>query len=987
MTNGSSPPTHATRRLLEAVDPRAAVAVAFHLPSVRRVASDEQVRGMFFLGPNEPLDSIEAIAMVPGGAAVLRSDGTVELPPQCPFASSRGESLLAAHARELEALGDMGSLCIGLGSIGSLPPVALALDYDDRPEGAVAQGAAIFAREPRGEGLDLLAAVGARFGTIERLADGRVRCEVENRLAAHFDAARLCDYQRTTNCNRFFLMHGSASGDLEQGLEAATRARIAAGRARLSKAVVELAHRAIDEGLALAMRPPGSATTKPYGDLVPLGFLGLALDRIVRAGGEHAPAAAEALAKIHRHLETHRVDGCWPYARGSIATSTDTALVSLAGVAADPASLERFRGVLGGYVPQRVSETGGDGAMKRSAATVHWEEEDVPTTALLEARRLDDGLAPSIGARWFLARYPRWSGLYFTTPTLGLWAMARFAARLERWNDTSPAGDAAAANQRRFDLDELREVVRTTLLAHRHEGGFGRFDPVLANGFAVLAIEELGLLDRTAAAAQLRVLDAWETALGVETPFHSTIAHPTPGTIEDLFRQSALPASDDLHGRRHQASLYEDPHRLVVAAIACLALHADADPAIKGRLDPPKSHRFRVSMAADESAIPAALRHVRPYAEPPPTPSRFGGPGVMAARRCTLVDAMRSTMRRLGPRLVTPAAEARVLASISEVADEALGASTFGVEVRLHDGDDRIDFLWCAARAYHNLASLHELPAESFRAARLASLWDAEPGETRPPIALMDSIWFEFDLDDTLPPTTPPAFFFGPSDLQLRLVEGRHGPRVVAATLARLVRSFGLDGAIAKSLRASIDAIESLPEDLLVFQTGLMLPRDGAPLRLCFVDREGEAFDRLIAGLADAGLDAAVAAKARELAAVARECGFHTSPCVDFVKGRLSSRIGLEFHRPRQPRTRSSLDQLAEAIVAVGAADADRTADFLAAEGWDELDANGGCNRVVAHLKCLLRPAQAGVPDVVHLDAKGYLGLNRSRRPKPMRNA
>ncbi|MFM1889300.1 MAG: hypothetical protein RLZZ565_57, partial [Planctomycetota bacterium] len=91
MTNGSSPPTHATRRLLEAVDPRAEVAVAFHLPSVRRVASDEQVRGMFFLGPNEPLDSIEAIAMVPGGAAVLRSDGTVEIPPQCPFASSRGE--------------------------------------------------------------------------------------------------------------------------------------------------------------------------------------------------------------------------------------------------------------------------------------------------------------------------------------------------------------------------------------------------------------------------------------------------------------------------------------------------------------------------------------------------------------------------------------------------------------------------------------------------------------------------------------------------------------------------------------------------------------------------------------------------------------------------------------------------------------------------------------------------------------------------------
>lgn len=985
MSTAPASSTHATRRLLEAVDPRAVVAVAFHLPSVRRVASDDQVRGMFFLAPDEPLDSIEAIAMVPGGAAILRSSGRVDLPPQCPFASSSGTSLLAARAAELEALGDLGSLCVGLGEIGSLPPVALALDYEERPEGGIARGAAIFAREPSGDGLELLAAVGARLGRIERVAGGRVRCEVENRLAAHFDAARLCGYRRTTNCNRFFLMHGSATGDLEQGLESATRARIAAGRERLAAAVVERARRAIDEGLALAMRTPGSASTTPYGDLVPLGFLGHALDRVARSGGDHASAAAEALVKVRRHLEAHRVDGCWAYARGSIATATDTALVSLAGVAPDPAALERFRGGQGGYVPQRVSETGGDGAMKRSPATVHWEEEDVPTTALLEAQRLDDGLAPQIDARWCLARYPRWGGLYFTTPTLGLWAIARLAARLERWSDSSLPDDPAAATARRFDLDELREVVRTTLLAHRHEGGFGRFDPVLANGFAVLAIEELGLLDRTAAAAQLRVLDAWEAPRAVETPFHSTIAHPVPATIEDLLRQSALPASDDLHGRRHQASLYEDPHRLVVAAIACLALHADADPAVKGRLDPARPHRFRVSIEAAESPIAAALRHARPYAEPPPTPSRFGGPGVMRARRCSLIDAMRSTMRRLGPRLVTSAAEARVLASISEIADEVIGASTFGVEVRLHDGDDRIDFLWCAARAYHNLASLHELPAESFRAARLASLWDAEPGETRPPIALMDSIWFEFDLDDTLPRATPPAFFFGPSDLQLRLVEGRHGPRVVAATLTRLARSFGLDGDVAESLRVSIDAIESLPEEFLVFQTGLMLPRAGAPLRLCFVDREGESFVRLIAGLADAGLDAAVAAKARELEAVARDCGFHASPCVDFVKGRLSSRIGLEFHRPRQSRTRPSLDQLAEALVAGGSADADRTADFLAAQGWDEVDADGGCNRLVAHLKCLLLPAAPGSAAEVRAEAKGYLALNRSRRPKPLR--
>ncbi len=982
--SGSPPATsHATRRLLEAVDPRAAVAVAFHLPSVRRVASDDQVRGMFFLRPDEDLDTIDAIAMVPGGAAVLRTDGRVDLPPQCPFAASRGASLLAAHARELDALGDLGSLCIGIGSIGSLPPVALALDYEDRPHGGVARGAAIFAREPRGEGLELLAAVGARFGAVEPLGDGRVRVAVENRLAAHFDAARLSDYRRTTNCNRFFLMHGSASGDLEQGLEAATRVRIAAGRERLASAVVELAHRVIDDGLSLAMRAPGSVTTKPYGDLVPLGFLGMALDRVSNAGGSSAAAASEALARLRRHLEANRSDGCWAYARGSIATSTDTALVSLAGVAPDRASLEAFRGASDGFVPQRVSDAGGRGTMKRSPATFHWEEEDVPTTALLEALRLEDGDPPRVDARWFLARYPRWGGLYFTTPTLGLWAMARFASRLERWSRSKPAEPEAAATSRPFDLDELREVLRTTLLAHRHHGGFGRFDPVLSNGFAVLAIEELGLLDRIAAAAQLRVLEGWEAPRGVETPFHSTIAHLPPATIEDVIRQSALPASEDLHGRRHQASVYEDPHRLVVAAVACLALHADADPSIKGRLEASGAGPFRVSLDHVESPIAAALRHVRPYVEPPPEPSRFGGPGIVAARRCTLVEAMRSTMRRLGPRLVSPEAEARVLASISEVADEAVGASTFGVEVRLHDGDDRIDFLWCAARAYHNLASLHDLPDESFRAGRLKSLWSIEPGETSPPIALIDSIWFEFDLDADLPPATPPCFFFGPSERQLERVEGRHGPRVVAETLSRIARSFGLDGDVAAALRASIAAIEALPEDLYVFQTGIMLPRPGAPLRLCFVDREAEAFDRLIESLAAAGLDPAVAAEARILEAIARRCGFRTSPCVDFVKGRLSSRLGLEFHRSRQAGVTPSLERLAEAIVAHGAADASRAEAFLASQGWDEVDANGGCNRVVAHLKCLLTPRSEGGP--VRVEAKGYLGLNRSRRPKPLR--
>ena len=196
------------------MDARAGVAVAFHLPTVRTIATDDQVRGMYFLSEDVQLESIEAIAMAPGGAAMLMKDGTFQLPPSCPVAQLDGISLLQSHAPELEVLGDLGFLCIGIGQIPGLPLVALALDFQD----GWARGAAIFSSAPKGSGLELLAAIGVRILKTEALADGRVLVHLENRLEAHFDAARLSSYQRTGNCNRFFLTHGTATDGIEQGL-------------------------------------------------------------------------------------------------------------------------------------------------------------------------------------------------------------------------------------------------------------------------------------------------------------------------------------------------------------------------------------------------------------------------------------------------------------------------------------------------------------------------------------------------------------------------------------------------------------------------------------------------------------------------------------------------------------------------------------------------------------------------------------------------
>ena len=166
--------TSATRRLLAAMAPQAGVAVAFHLPTVRQVADDEQVRGMYFLDDEVDLDEIEAIAMAVGGPARLLRDGTILLPPACPRSANSGPSLLESHASELKHLEPLGQLCIGVGRLPGLPPVALALDFDD----GFARGAAVLRSEPHGAGLDLLPAIGVRLLGSSTLPDGRVRLEM-----------------------------------------------------------------------------------------------------------------------------------------------------------------------------------------------------------------------------------------------------------------------------------------------------------------------------------------------------------------------------------------------------------------------------------------------------------------------------------------------------------------------------------------------------------------------------------------------------------------------------------------------------------------------------------------------------------------------------------------------------------------------------------------------------------------------------------------
>ena len=105
----------------------------------------------------------------------------------------------------------------------------------------------------------------------------------------------------------------------------------------------------------------------------------------------------------------------------------------------------------------------------------------------------------------------------------------------------------------------------------------------------------------------MKLLDAWEHPRTVETPFHSTLALPRPDTFEAMLAQQRRPASGLLHAFVHQVSTYEDPHRLITTALACLALHVDADPERTDRL---LHVQYKpITQLAPTTPVEQALRH------------------------------------------------------------------------------------------------------------------------------------------------------------------------------------------------------------------------------------------------------------------------------------------------------------------------------------------------------------------------------------------
>jgi hypothetical protein len=605
--------------------------VFFRLSAIRSLATDAQMKAMFFLPEELELESFSHVILSSRGRCLAPAAGSSfytlngdHLQPGAPpQAESDDRSLrVAAKNQDCRAVPPSGiskrdsgrqtssrpevsfydrypdllsvfppdeADCLGVGRKAELPPVLLHLVIDD----GYGQAKAIFHRKPSEVHYELLQAVGVEYeGGYAQ--EGSFVALFRNQLSTHIHAGSLAGYSRTGNCNQFFLNHGEIDRNLEAGLIQASEARTAWARDTGLAAAETLARKASEACLAMTCQPPPPQKPFSYGDLVPLGFLLKALTQT--SGG----AGAEAAAQLQGRLLAGKQGLLWPFHTGRLVTATDSVLI-LQGLLDRESieALEQFSDGCGGYYPQLWSETKEPGRMVIDEANAHWRQPDFATTCLVRGLRAEAGLPTVTPLRYLEDHFETRSGLYFANPYLTDWALA-----------AAIQGDADAGEMK-------RQLQREILAGINDDCSFGTFDPALSTSFAILALAALGCRGRVLRLAQLRLVEIMDTRSGLWpecVPFYSTFMlsgtpSPVPRRPEkapavhsfaslrtgslpqagegQILRargegQAASPQVFNINGYRHELSLYFDTYRVIATAVAVLAL---SEPCVPERRD------------------------------------------------------------------------------------------------------------------------------------------------------------------------------------------------------------------------------------------------------------------------------------------------------------------------------------------------------------------------------------------------------------------
>lgn len=499
--------------------------VLFDLSTLRRVASDETVRGMFFLPQSTDLDPHSHIILTSRGTVAAEREGPRLVYPANGAVFRAGETEACLYRRFSERF-DLVPVdeadCLAVGEMPPFPPVVLHL----RAEGGDGRARAVFAGEPSGRHFELLKAVGIEYLGGNQEGPHYV-ARFRNHLPTHIHSGILAGFSRTSHCNLFFFRHGSIDQRLERGLISASARRVSWAAEQARQAVVRLAKQAEDGEAQPTSR--SSAEPSASGDVIPMAFS-------LRLLNHHTSAASifrdvEVRKRLTSLLQSRRQGLLWPYQAGGRQSSTATALV-LWGLR-DPEAveaLEAFADGEGGYYPWPPT----DDAVGSHRA-------DFASTCLIRALRDEAGLETRTDVGYLASRSESRSGWCFANPYLVDWA---FASALGR--DEATRG--------------LRDRLAAEILASMNDDhSFGRFDVPVSSAFAILSLAALGVTDRTLRMAQLRLLDFMEPdgAFPAGTPFYSAETVGAGGGTE----------SPRFHG-----------HRAVSTAAAALALLAGCSP-------------------------------------------------------------------------------------------------------------------------------------------------------------------------------------------------------------------------------------------------------------------------------------------------------------------------------------------------------------------------------------------------------------------------
>ena len=500
--------------------------VLFDLSTLRRMATDETVRGMFFLPQGTDLDPHSHIILTSRGTVAAEREGSRLVYPANGAVFRTGETEACLYRRFSEHF-DLVPVeeanCLAVGEMPPFPPVLLQL----RAEGGDGEARAVFAGEPSGQHFELLKAVGIEY--LGGSPEGPYYvARFRNHLPTHIHSGILAGFTRTSHCNLFFFRHGSIDRRLEQGLISASTRRVSWAAEQAREAVVRLANQAENgEAPPPTSQPPAEPSVPE--DVFPAAFS-------LRLLNHHTSAASifrdvEERKRLTSLLKGRRQGLLWPYQEGGRQSSTATALV-LWGLR-DPEAveaLEAFADGEGGYYPWSLTD---DTAGSHRA--------DFATTCLIRALRNGAGLETKTDGGYLASRFESRSGWCLANPYLVDWALA------------SGLGSDEATRG-------LRDRLAAEILASMNDDySFGRFDVPVSSAFAILSLSALGVADRALRIAQLRLLDFMEPdgTFPPGTPFCPVEAVGGGGGIE--------------HPRFYG-------HKAVSTAAAALALLARCSP-------------------------------------------------------------------------------------------------------------------------------------------------------------------------------------------------------------------------------------------------------------------------------------------------------------------------------------------------------------------------------------------------------------------------